>query len=286
MKYIILNFALFGFCACARLENTQYLPPSQRTPGGIRPGAGGFGAGIQPAFGGSATRPGGTAGFAAGGGYSGGGGSTIGGGFSAGGGSAIGGGFSTGGAGGGGRPGAGSEIPILRYENVNNGDGTYQFLYETGNGINAQEQGDARGDGTQAQGSFSYTSPDGQQIQIQYTADENGYNPQGPHLPTPPPIPPEIQRAIEQNLADEARGIVDDGSYKAGPNEGSGGGRGFGGGAGGQGGFGGSTGRAGGGFVGGQAGGTFRPSSGGFGGGGAVGGLGSGQTAGGGGYRY
>lgn len=108
---------------------------------------------------------------------------------------------------GGGRPGAGSEIPIIRYENVNNGDGTYQFLYETGNGINAQEQGDARGDGTQAQGSFSYTAPDGQQIQLQYTADGNGYNPQGAHIPTPPPIPPEIQKSIEQNLADEARGI-------------------------------------------------------------------------------
>lgn len=109
---------------------------------------------------------------------------------------------------GGGRPGAGSEIPIIRYENVNNGDGTYQFLYETGNGINAQEQGDARGDGTQAQGSFSYTAPDGQQIQLQYTADENGYNPQGAHIPTPPPIPPEIQKSIDQNLADEARGTL------------------------------------------------------------------------------
>lgn len=53
--------------------------------------------------------------------------------------------------GGGGRPGAGSEIPILRYENNNNID-TYNYLYETGNGINAQEEGDARGDGTQAQG--------------------------------------------------------------------------------------------------------------------------------------
>lgn len=54
-------------------------------------------------------------------------------------------------SGGGGRPGAGSDIPILRYENNNNID-TYNYLYETGNGINAQEEGDARGDGTQAQG--------------------------------------------------------------------------------------------------------------------------------------
>lgn len=56
--------------------------------------------------------------------------------------------------GGGGRPGAGSEIPILRYENNNNID-TYNYLYETGNGINAQEEGDARGDGTQAQGKWN-----------------------------------------------------------------------------------------------------------------------------------
>lgn len=47
------------------------------------------------------------------------------------------------------------------------------------------------------QGSFAYRGPDGVIYAIQYTADENGYQPQGAHLPTPPPIPIELQRAYE-----------------------------------------------------------------------------------------
>jgi len=55
-------------------------------------------------------------------------------------------------------------------------------------------------------GSFTYTGTDGVQYSITYTADEYGFHPQGAHLPTPPPIPPEIQRGVELALAAEARG--------------------------------------------------------------------------------
>lgn len=65
-------------------------------------------------------------------------------------------------------------------------------------------------------GSFSYTGPDGVQYSITYTADENGFHPQGAHLPTPPPIPPEIQRGVELSLAAEARGENQDGGYSQG----------------------------------------------------------------------
>ncbi|KAJ8977360.1 hypothetical protein NQ317_009557 [Molorchus minor] len=98
---------------------------------------------------------------------------------------------------------AGAAIPILRLDNSPNaGDGHFSYAYETGDGVSAQEEGNA----DQAQGSFSYTSPEGQPISVQYVADENGYQPQGDHLPTPPPIPDEILRSIQLNQEAEARG--------------------------------------------------------------------------------
>jgi hypothetical protein len=75
--------------------------------------------------------------------------------------------------------------------------------YETGNEIKAEETGYVKNFGvpdqeTQvAEGGYQYTAPDGTRIVLTYKADENGFVPQGAHLPTPPPIPPEILRALE-----------------------------------------------------------------------------------------
>lgn len=70
---------------------------------------------------------------------------------------------------------------------------------------------DVTGESESVSGSFSYTGLDGMQYSITYTADEYGFHPQGAHLPTPPPIPPEIQRGVELALAAEARGENQDG---------------------------------------------------------------------------
>ncbi|XP_059053500.1 larval cuticle protein LCP-17-like [Achroia grisella] len=81
---------------------------------------------------------------------------------------------------------------------------SYNYAYETSNGISAQESGQLKNAGREdaaieVQGSNQYTAPDGTPIQITYVANEFGYQPQGAHLPTTPaplPIPDYIQRAI------------------------------------------------------------------------------------------
>ncbi|EDV95680.1 pupal cuticle protein 20 [Drosophila grimshawi] len=108
-------------------------------------------------------------------------------------------------AGGGG--GGGEVIPIIKLESKVNTDGSFMYEYETGNGIKAEEMGylkNAGIEGEEAQtveGSFSYSSPEGETISLTYIADENGFQPMGEHLPTPPPIPPEIQEALDQIAA-------------------------------------------------------------------------------------
>ncbi|KAL0132051.1 hypothetical protein PUN28_000076 [Cardiocondyla obscurior] len=82
-------------------------------------------------------------------------------------------------------------------------DGSYTFGYETENGISVSERGypqaGPQGQTEIVQGSFSYQAPDGTPITIQYTADENGFHAEGAHIPTPPPIPEAIKRALAAN---------------------------------------------------------------------------------------
>ncbi|XP_022213799.1 pupal cuticle protein Edg-78E-like [Drosophila obscura] len=76
-------------------------------------------------------------------------------------------------------------------------EGNYAYSFDTSNGIQVQEAGNANG----ATGSFSWTSPEGENIALNYVADENGYQPSGESLPVPPPIPEAILRSLEYNAA-------------------------------------------------------------------------------------
>ncbi|XP_059059967.1 endocuticle structural glycoprotein SgAbd-2-like [Achroia grisella] len=95
------------------------------------------------------------------------------------------------------------QVPIINQKTDVGINGNYEYSYETGNGIYAQERGYLKNAGVKdaeaqvAEGSFSYTSPEGVPIQLTYVADENGFRPEGAHLPTPPPIPEAIARALQ-----------------------------------------------------------------------------------------
>lgn len=75
------------------------------------------------------------------------------------------------------------QIPILKSASTINPDGSYQYEYETGNGIAAAQNGYLKNAGVKdaeaqvAQGYFSYTGEDGVPVSLSYTADENGFQP-------------------------------------------------------------------------------------------------------------
>ncbi|XP_011500245.1 PREDICTED: endocuticle structural glycoprotein SgAbd-2-like [Ceratosolen solmsi marchali] len=98
----------------------------------------------------------------------------------------------------------GRRYAILRQNHEQNVDGSYLYSYDTENGISVSEQGRSSKKGHQVevvQGQYSYTAPDGSPILVTYVADENGFQARGAHLPTPPPIPVAIQRALAYNAA-------------------------------------------------------------------------------------
>jgi len=54
-------------------------------------------------------------------------------------------------------------------------------------------------------GSYRYKDPEGNDIVVNYIADENGFIPQGAHLPVAPPIPQAILDALAKNAEEEAK---------------------------------------------------------------------------------
>lgn len=85
---------------------------------------------------------------------------------------------------------------VLRSESVVNPD-SYEYNYQTSNGISAGATGTLKEiskdeSAIVSKGQYSYKTSDGENISISYIADENGFQPQGSILPTPPPIPAAI----------------------------------------------------------------------------------------------
>ncbi|XP_043861991.1 larval cuticle protein 65Ag1 [Drosophila santomea] len=81
------------------------------------------------------------------------------------------------------------DAQVLRFDSDVLAEG-YKFAVETSDGKLHQEEGQLKDVGTDhealvVRGSYAYVGDDGQTYSIQYLADENGFQPEGAHLPRP-----------------------------------------------------------------------------------------------------
>ncbi|KAG8222316.1 hypothetical protein J437_LFUL001858 [Ladona fulva] len=86
------------------------------------------------------------------------------------------------------RPQNPKDVTITSYSSDNIGLDGYNFQYALSDGTSRQETGELKNAGTEnealvVRGSFTYRGEDGKEYTINFVADENGYQPQGEHLP-------------------------------------------------------------------------------------------------------
>ncbi|XP_032514626.2 uncharacterized protein LOC116768097 [Danaus plexippus] len=103
-----------------------------------------------------------------------------------------------------------SAIPIIRLSNEMDLDGSFSYEALGADQTHYVQHSRMENMGTDkeeqvVEGSYSYIGDDGRTYTVHYIADSNGYRASGDHLPSPPPVPEIIQRAIQYNLAEEAR---------------------------------------------------------------------------------
>ncbi|CAB3379170.1 Hypothetical predicted protein [Cloeon dipterum] len=97
-------------------------------------------------------------------------------------------------------------------------DGQYKYGFDTSNNIKVSETVSYRTNPQRSNdedalikdvgGRYSYTDPkSGQTFTVTYTANENGYQAVGDHLPTSPPVPAIILRALEFTRSQQAKNV-------------------------------------------------------------------------------
>ncbi|KZS06872.1 Cuticular protein 67Fb [Daphnia magna] len=94
-------------------------------------------------------------------------------------------------------------IEIISSNSEMNADGSYSFAFESEDGTKVQESGNQKqvgpkpeDIGTVSKGSYSFTTPDGVVLTVNWVADENGFQATGNHLPTPPPMPEHVVKML------------------------------------------------------------------------------------------
>jgi len=77
--------------------------------------------------------------------------------------------------------------------NPPNQEGDYNFNFANDDGSSRQEASGPDG----IRGSYSFVTPEGEEVSIQYVADETGFHATGSHVPQAPPMPPAIRRMLD-----------------------------------------------------------------------------------------
>jgi len=77
--------------------------------------------------------------------------------------------------------------------NPPNQEGDYNFNFANDDGSSRQEASGPAG----VRGSYSFVTPEGEEVNIQYVADETGFHATGSHVPQAPPMPPAIRRMLD-----------------------------------------------------------------------------------------
>ncbi|XP_052845815.1 larval cuticle protein 65Ag1-like [Drosophila gunungcola] len=83
-----------------------------------------------------------------------------------------------------------ADVSIVK-SNSDVGPESFKYDWETSDGQSAQAEGQLKNIGSEneaisVQGSYKFVGDDGVTYQVTYIADENGFQPQGAHLPVAP----------------------------------------------------------------------------------------------------
>ncbi|XP_063598350.1 cuticle protein AMP1A-like [Penaeus indicus] len=104
-----------------------------------------------------------------------------------------------------------SEAETVLDERSDNGDGNFQYTFQTSNGISSSNAGTPGSEGqSNMQGSYSFVLPDGTTAEVSFVADENGFQPSSDLLPVAPPLPEHVYELLRIAEDQRARGITFD----------------------------------------------------------------------------
>ncbi|KAF7263849.1 hypothetical protein GWI33_001019 [Rhynchophorus ferrugineus] len=92
-------------------------------------------------------------------------------------------------------------VAILAQEADIQPDGSFRWSYESADGTKQEQSAVPKQIGEVSvpvlKGSVSWTDADGVAHQVNYVADENGYQPESSDIPVAPEVPAAIARALE-----------------------------------------------------------------------------------------